>query len=184
MWPTSRAKCLPDPQQQQHTHLWGFALFDFQKREHPQCRRISLIENPSSAFIMLCMSLWHAMLCPRLGAEWIGRISLGGFLWDRFLWQVYILRPKHRANCRSGRPVIKIGPKGALGSHEIRPIHSAPSLGQSIECGKIVFAALDIRANSSLIILFTAFKIMLFEYEPCFRLYLILVYYNISKLVL
>jgi len=32
------------------------------------------------------------------------------------------------------RPVIKIGPKGALGSHEIRPIHSAPSLGQSIVC--------------------------------------------------
>jgi len=31
------------------------------------------------------------------------------------------------------RPVIKIGPKGALGRHEIRPIHSAPSLGQSIE---------------------------------------------------
>jgi len=30
------------------------------------------------------------------------------------------------------RPVIKIGPKGALGSHEIRPIHPAPSLGQSI----------------------------------------------------
>jgi len=29
------------------------------------------------------------------------------------------------------RPVIKIGPQGALGSHEIRPIHSAPSLGQS-----------------------------------------------------
>jgi len=44
-----------------------------------------------------------------------------------------ILRPKHRAYYRSGRPpVIKIGPKGALGSHEIRPIHSAPSLGQSI----------------------------------------------------
>jgi len=30
------------------------------------------------------------------------------------------------------RPVIKIGPKVALGSHEICPIHSAPSLGQSI----------------------------------------------------
>jgi len=30
------------------------------------------------------------------------------------------------------RPVIKIGPKGVLDSHEIRPIHSAPSLGQSI----------------------------------------------------
>jgi len=44
-----------------------------------------------------------------------------------------ILRPKHRAYYRSGRPVIKIGPKSALGSHEIRPIHSAPSLGQSID---------------------------------------------------
>jgi len=45
-----------------------------------------------------------------------------------------ILRPKHRTYYRSGRPVIKIGPKGALGSHElIRPIYSAPSLGQSIE---------------------------------------------------
>jgi len=43
-----------------------------------------------------------------------------------------ILRPKHRAYYRSGRPVIKISPKGALRSHEIRPIHSAPSLGQSI----------------------------------------------------
>jgi len=43
-----------------------------------------------------------------------------------------ILRPKHRAYYRSGRSVIKIGPKGALGSHEIRLIYSAPSLGQSI----------------------------------------------------
>jgi len=43
-----------------------------------------------------------------------------------------ILRLKHCAYNRSGRPVIKIGPKGALGSHEIHPIHSAPSLGQSI----------------------------------------------------
>jgi len=42
-----------------------------------------------------------------------------------------ILRP-NRAYYRSGRPVIKIGPKCALGSHEILPIHSAPSLGQSI----------------------------------------------------
>jgi len=30
------------------------------------------------------------------------------------------------------RPVIKIGPKGALGGHEIRPIQSASSLRQSI----------------------------------------------------
>jgi len=43
-----------------------------------------------------------------------------------------ILHPKHRAYYRSGRPVIKIGPKGALGSHEISSTHSAPSLGQSI----------------------------------------------------
>jgi len=40
-----------------------------------------------------------------------------------------ILHLKHRAYYRCGRPVIKIGLKGALGSHEIRPIHSAPSLG-------------------------------------------------------
>jgi len=40
-----------------------------------------------------------------------------------------ILRLKHRAYYRSGRAIIKIGPKGALGSPEIRPIHSAPSLG-------------------------------------------------------
>jgi len=46
-----------------------------------------------------------------------------------------ILRPKHRAYYSSGRPVIKIGLKGALGSHEIRPIRSAPSLGQSINAG-------------------------------------------------
>jgi len=43
-----------------------------------------------------------------------------------------ILRPKHRAYYRSGRPVIKIGPKGTLGSYEIRPIHYAPSFGQSV----------------------------------------------------
>jgi len=54
--------------------------------------------------------------------------ALGGFGTDFY----GLLRPKHRAYYRSGRPVIKIGPKGALGSHEIRPIHSAPSLGQSI----------------------------------------------------
>jgi len=45
---------------------------------------------------------------------------------------LYSVQRKHRAFYRSGRPVIKIGPKGALGSNEIRAIHSAPSLGQSI----------------------------------------------------
>jgi len=34
------------------------------------------------------------------------------------------------------RPVIKIGPKGAQGINEIRQIHSAPTLGQSIEVFK------------------------------------------------
>jgi len=53
--------------------------------------------------------------------------AFGTDLYDRS-----ILRLKHGAYYRSGRPVLKIGPKGALGSHEIRPIHSAPSLGQSI----------------------------------------------------
>jgi len=54
-----------------------------------------------------------------------------------------ILRPKHRAYYCSGRPVIKIGPKGDLGSHEILPIHSAPSLGQSIAaCGALCFSVL------------------------------------------
>jgi len=53
--------------------------------------------------------------------------AFGTDLYDRS-----ILRPKHRAYYRSDRPVIKIGPKGAQGSHEIRQIHSAPSLGQSI----------------------------------------------------
>jgi len=35
------------------------------------------------------------------------------------------------------RPAIKIGPKGALASHEIRPIHSVPSLGQSISLSEV-----------------------------------------------
>jgi len=35
------------------------------------------------------------------------------------------------------RPVIKIGAKCALGSHENRPIHSTPSLGQSIAMKRV-----------------------------------------------
>jgi len=45
--------------------------------------------------------------------------AFGTDFYDTMLWTEY-------------RPVIKIGPKDALGCHEIRPIHSAPSLGQSI----------------------------------------------------
>jgi len=46
--------------------------------------------------------------------DWSTRTIVGTMLWTEY------------------RHVIKIIPKGALGSHEIRPIHSAPSLGQSI----------------------------------------------------
>jgi len=45
--------------------------------------------------------------------DWSTRTIVGTMLWTEY------------------RPVIKICPKGALGSHEIRPVHSAPSLGQS-----------------------------------------------------
>jgi len=78
--------------------------------------------------------MYHIVLYSVRGLE---RSELGGShgcpgrLWDRF-YDRSILRSKHRAYYRSGRPVIKIGPKGALGSDEIPPIHSAPSLGQSI----------------------------------------------------
>jgi len=47
--------------------------------------------------------------------DWSTRTIVGTMLWTEYF-----------------RPVIKIGPKGALGSHEICPIHSAPTLGQSI----------------------------------------------------
>jgi len=41
--------------------------------------------------------------------------AFGTDLYDRS-----ILRLKHRAYYRSGRPVIAIGPQGTLGSYEIR----------------------------------------------------------------
>jgi len=65
------------------------------------------------------------------GVNWADLMAAQGAFGSDF-YDRSILRPKHRAYFRSGRPVIKIGPKGTLGSPEIRPIHSAPSLGQSI----------------------------------------------------
>jgi len=54
-------------------------------------------------------------LCPRLGrSELRGSHGCPGCLCDRFLWQVYQNDSRHD------------------GSHDIRPIHSASSLGQSI----------------------------------------------------
>jgi len=88
------------------------------------------------------------ILCPRLGAEWIGRISWlpRAPLGPIFMTGLYSV---HRAYYHSGRPVIKIGPKGALGSHEIRPIHSAPSLGQSIDACSVLLCSVF---NQSIII--------------------------------
>jgi len=61
--------------------------------------------------------------------NWADLMAAQGAFGQNFM--TGLLRPKHRAYYR-GRPVIKIGPIGALGSHEIHPIHSAPSLGQTI----------------------------------------------------
>jgi len=65
------------------------------------------------------------------GVNWADLLAAQGAFGTDFIDRS-IFRPKHRVYYRSGRPVIKIGPKGALASHEIRTIHSAPSLGQSI----------------------------------------------------
>jgi len=66
------------------------------------------------------------------GVSWEDLMAAQGAFGTDF-YDRSILRPKHRACYPSGSPVIKVGPKGALGSHEIRPIHSAPSLGQSMK---------------------------------------------------
>jgi len=86
---------------------------------------------------MLLRTPWHKISFYLYSVRGLERSGLGGFMaaqgafgtdfYDRctrtivgtMLWTEY-------------RLVIKIGPKGALGSNEIRPIHSAPSLGQSI----------------------------------------------------
>jgi len=65
------------------------------------------------------------------GVNWADLMAAQGAFGTDF-YDRSILRPKRRAYYRSGRPVLKIGPKGALGSHEIRPIHSSPSFGESI----------------------------------------------------
>jgi len=50
------------------------------------------------------------------GVNWADLMAAQGAFGTDF-YDRSILRPKHRAYNRSGRPVIKIGPKGALGSH-------------------------------------------------------------------
>jgi len=77
------------------------------------------------------LTKWYTLSEAWSGVNWADLMAAQGAFGTDF-YDRSILRPKHRAYYRSGRPVIKSGPKGALGSHEIRPIHSAPSLGQSI----------------------------------------------------
>jgi len=91
-----------------------------------------------SAMLDIFLNFWQeTFLCYTLSEAWSGLIwadlmaaqgAFGTDFYDRstktivgtMLWTEY-------------RPVIKICPNGALGSHEIRAIHSAPSLGQSID---------------------------------------------------
>jgi len=74
------------------------------------------------------------------GVKWTDSMAAQGVFRTDFYDRSILRLLKHRAYYRSGRHVVKIGPKGALGSHEIRPIHSAPSLGQSIVKGVLSVA--------------------------------------------
>jgi len=47
------------------------------------------------------------------GVNWADLMAAQGAFGTDFYDRSIILRPKHRAYYRSGRPVIKIGPKGA-----------------------------------------------------------------------
>jgi len=87
---------------------------------------LCLTKNSMVIIIILCTlsEAWS-------GVNWADLMASQGAFGTDF-YNRSILRPKHRVHYRSGRPVIKFGPKDALGSHEIRPIHSASSLGQSI----------------------------------------------------
>jgi len=82
------------------------------------------IRGPHSSLNYTLSEAWS-------GVIWADLMAAQGVFGTDFYGRA-ILRPKHLAYYRSGRPVIEIGSKGALGSHDIRPIHSAPSLGQSI----------------------------------------------------
>jgi len=89
--------------------------------------------NEHASFIRTSIDI-HCLLYSVRGWERseLGHVMAAQGAFGTNFYDRSILHPKHRAYYRSGRPVVKIGPKGALGSHEIRPIHSAPSLGQSI----------------------------------------------------
>jgi len=76
---------------------------------------------------MVQYTLFYTLSEAWSGVNWADLMAAQGVFGTDF-YDRSILHPKRRAYYRSGRPVIKIGPKGALRSHEIRPIQSAPSL--------------------------------------------------------
>jgi len=90
-----------------------------------------LAETNTLTLVQLLIARHYTLSEAWSGVNWADLMAAQGAFRTDF-YDRSILRPKHRAYYRSGRPVIKIGPKGALGSHDIRPIHSDPSLGQSI----------------------------------------------------
>jgi len=121
LWPTSRAKCLPDLNNNKRVKI-GKTV------DTGKCVLICL---NNVLYLTFCSQQIYTLSEAWSGVNWADLMAAQG----AFGTDVYdrsILCPMHRAYYRFCRPVIKIGPKGALGSHEIRTIHSAPSLGQSI----------------------------------------------------
>jgi len=98
-------------------HIIGYLVLDFFPESNPG-------HQAKVTYHYTLSEVWS-------GVDWADLVAAHG-AFGTYFYDRSIVRPKHRAYNRSRRPVIKIGPKGAVDSHEIRPIHSAPSLGQSI----------------------------------------------------
>jgi len=78
--------------------------------------------------------MWYTLSEACSGVNWADLVAAQAAFWTDFYDRSTITIVDTMLWTEYNRPVIKIGPKGALGSHEIRPIHSAPSLlGQSVE---------------------------------------------------
>jgi len=107
-----------------HCALCSSVFFGFGTVSHEFCAKQTFQPGNNSNTGLLLFEAWS-------GVNWADLMAAQGAFGTDF-YDRSLLRLKHRAYYRSGRPVIKTGPKGALGSHEIRPIHSTPSLGQSI----------------------------------------------------
>jgi len=77
-------------------------------------------------YIILSPPTYYTLSDAWSGVNWADLMAAQGAFGSDF--NRSILRPKHRAHYRSGRPVIiiKIGPKGALGSYEMRSAQFTP----------------------------------------------------------